>query len=44
MSRWDLLTWISVAVLAAGSVLIFVFFLRDLGGVLRGGDGKRDRD
>jgi len=37
MNGWDLLTWISVIVLAVGSVAIFAFFLRDLGGILKGG-------
>ncbi len=42
MNRWDLLTWISVVVLGAGSVVIFGFFLRDLGGILKGSGGKKD--
>ena len=42
MNRWDLLTWISIVVLGVGSVAIFGFFLRDLGGILKGGGGKKD--
>lgn len=30
MSGWDLLTWVALAVLGPGAVLIFVLFLRDL--------------
>jgi len=37
MNRWDLLTWICIVVLGVGSVAIFGFFLRDLGGILKGG-------
>jgi hypothetical protein len=38
MNGWDLFTWIMVVVLGIGSVIIFGFFLRDLGGVLKGQD------
>lgn len=41
MNLWDLFTWICVVVLAVGSVVIFGFFLRDLGGILKGGGGKK---
>jgi hypothetical protein len=44
MSRWDLLTWFSVVILTVGSILVLAFFLRDLGGILKGGDRPRDRD
>ena len=40
MNLWDLFTWICVVLLAVGSVTIFCFFLRDLGGILKGGSGK----
>ena len=44
MSRWDVLTWVSVVILSVGSVLIFAFFLRDLGGILKGGVADDDPD
>ena len=40
MNRWDLFTWTCVLLLSVGSVVIFCFFLRDLGGILTGGGGK----
>jgi hypothetical protein len=30
MSRWELFTWCSVAILAVGPLLVLAFFLRDL--------------
>jgi len=38
MNGWDLFTWIMVVVLGVGSVIIFGFFLGDLGSVLKGQD------
>ncbi len=29
MNGWDLMTWISIAVLVLGSAAVFVWFLRD---------------
>ena len=36
MNGWDLFTWLSAAALAGSAVLIFAFFLRDAGAILRG--------
>lgn len=30
MTGWDLLTWVALAILGPGSVIVFVAFLRDL--------------
>ena len=38
MSGWELFTWINVAILGSGSVLVFVAFLRDLPQLLHRGD------
>lgn len=35
MSGWEVFTWINVAILAAGSLGVFVGFVRDLPGLLR---------
>jgi hypothetical protein len=35
MSGWELFTWINVWVLAAGSIIVFVLFLRQLPGLLK---------
>lgn len=43
MNGWDLFTYCMVAVLAGGSIIIFAFFLRDLGGVIKGRRGPDDR-
>ena len=42
MNGWDLFTWISSGVLAVSALLIFGFFLRDAGGILRGERRKQD--
>lgn len=44
MNRWDWLTWISVAVLGPGALIIFVFFLRDLRGIWRSLSKNRDSE
>jgi hypothetical protein len=36
MNPWDLFTYIMVVLLGGSAVVIFVFFLRDVGGVLKG--------
>ena len=38
MSGWELFTWINVAILGIGSVLVFVGFLRNLPALLRRAD------
>jgi hypothetical protein len=43
MRPFDLATWTSVIILVAGALLIFVWFLRDAGKVLRG-DGTLEAD
>ena len=35
MNGWDLFTWVSAAALAGSALLIFGFFLRDVGGIQR---------
>ena len=35
MNGWDVFTWVSAAALAVSALLIFGFFLRDVGGILR---------
>lgn len=35
MSGWEVFTWINVAILAAGSLLVFLGFVRDLPDLLR---------
>ena len=42
MNGWDLFTWISSVVLAGSAVLIFGFFLRDAGSILKGERRKPD--
>jgi hypothetical protein len=41
MNGWDLFTYMMVVLLAGGAIVIFGFFLKDVGGVLKGqvGDG-----
>ena len=34
MSTWELFTWINVAVLGVGSVIVFVLFLKQLKNLL----------
>jgi hypothetical protein len=43
MNGWDLFTWAMVVLLAGGATVIFVLFLKDVGGVLRG-SSKDPRD
>jgi hypothetical protein len=42
VNGWDLFTWFSCAALAGSALVIFGFFLRDVGDVLRG--QRRDTD
>jgi hypothetical protein len=35
VSGWELFTWINVAILGLGSLVVFVAFLADLPGLLR---------
>lgn len=43
MNGWDLVTWLSAAGLALGSVAIFGLFLRDARSVFRHEGRERDR-
>jgi hypothetical protein len=36
MNGWDLLTWVMAAILAGGSLLVFIFFLRDVRAIWHG--------
>ena len=36
MNPWDLFTWFNAVVLIGATSLIFLFFLRDAAGVLKG--------
>ena len=36
MNGWDIFTWFACAVLAGSALVIFAFFWRDIGDVLRG--------
>ena len=38
MRPFDLMTWASIVILVVGSSLIFIWFLRDAGSVLRGSE------
>jgi hypothetical protein len=36
VNPWDLFTYAMVGLLGGAAIVIFVFFLRDVGGVMRG--------
>ena len=42
MSGWELFTWLSVWILAGGSIIVFVFCLLQLPAMLRRQSGERD--
>ena len=44
MNGWDLATWLSAAVLAVSTVVIFVLFLRDARSIVGRQDRERDRE
>ncbi len=44
MNGWDAFTWFSAAALAASTIAIFVFFLRDIGGIMSRQHDKPDDD
>jgi len=44
MNGWDLFTWICAAALAGSASVIFGFFLRDAGTILRGQNEDRDEE
>ena len=44
MNGWDVFTWLSAAALAASGIVIFVFFLRDAGKILRQQHDDHDED
>ena len=39
MRLFDLATWVSAAILVVGSLVIFLWFLKDAGKILRGETG-----
>ncbi len=43
MSGWELFTWFNVGVLAIGSVIVFLLFLRQLSQLLAPRSARRDR-
>ena len=43
MNAWDIFTWFCIVVLSVGSVLIFCLFAKDLGFVLKGGQGDGEQ-
>ncbi len=40
MNGWDIFTYVSCALLAGSALVIFAFFLRDAGDIIRGSRGK----
>ncbi|MGH9750577.1 MAG: hypothetical protein ACRD6R_11720 [Candidatus Polarisedimenticolia bacterium] len=42
MNPWDLFTWFMVVLLGGGALIVFGFFLKDIGGVLRGETGPEE--
>lgn len=42
MTGWELFTWINVAILAGGSLVVFAGFVRDLPDLLRGSNDSED--
>lgn len=42
MRLFDLMTWTSILILVVGSSAVFLWFLRDAGGVLRGSGHDTD--
>jgi hypothetical protein len=47
MNGWDIFTYVCCALLAGSALLIFVFFLRDAGDVIRGSqeeDSRREEE
>ncbi|HXV36263.1 MAG TPA: hypothetical protein VEC18_03895 [Myxococcota bacterium] len=44
MNGWDLFTWLNCVVLAGAALIIFCFFLRDVGGILAGQRRNDERD
>jgi hypothetical protein len=42
MNGWDLFTWFNSALLAGAAVVIFLFFLKDAGGILSGQGRESD--
>lgn len=44
MNGWDAFTWFCAVALAGSAVVIFAYFLRDLGGILRRETSDEDDD
>ena len=40
MNGWDFFTYLMCAVLAVSAIWVFVLFLRDAGGIIRGSDSE----
>ena len=36
MNGWDVFTWVAAVILGVSAIVVFVFFLRDAGSVIRG--------
>ncbi len=35
MSGWELFTWITVAILGVGSIIVFILFVKDISQILK---------
>jgi hypothetical protein len=35
MSGWELFTWITVAILGGGSIIVFILFVKDISQILK---------
>ena len=35
MNNWEIFTWITVLILSFGSIAVFVFFVKDIGQILK---------
>lgn len=44
MNGWDLFTWFNCVLLAGAAIVIFSFFCRDAGGILKGQRSDPERD
>ncbi len=36
MNGWEIFTWICVVILGLGSIIVFIFFLKDISQILKG--------
>ena len=35
MSYWEIFTWLTVIILGIGSIVVFIFFVKDIGHILK---------